>query len=354
MSAFIIAEAGVNHDGKLDQAIALVDAAVEARADAVKFQTFKAEALASASAPRAKYQDRNTGDNLGQLEMLRRLELDDHAHQTLQRHCERRGIAFMSSPFDLGSLTYLVNVLELDTIKLGSGELTNAPLLRAVGRSGRRLILSTGMSDLDEIGEALAVLSIAYENDTLPTAAARQQARERGFDSLRDRVTLLHCTTEYPAPYAETNLRAMDTLRQAFHLPVGFSDHTDGIAVATAAVALGACVVEKHITLDRNLPGPDHKASLEPGHFAALVSAVRQVEMALGNGVKQVAPSERANMAVARKSMVTLTSIPKGEALTLDNVGVMRPGTGASPMTFWDRLGQRADRDYAAGEVLSP
>lgn len=354
MSVFIIAEAGVNHDGRLDRAIALVDAAASAGADAVKFQTFKADALASASAPRAAYQDRNTGDGETHLEMLRRLELSEDNHHLLQRHCRDKGIAFLSTPFDLGSLAFLVEGLGLDTIKLGSGELTNGPLLRAAARTGGKIILSTGMATLDEVRQALAMLAFAYDREEPPTQDGLRHALAGGTAMLADKVTLLHCTTEYPSPFVDVNLRAMATLTQAFGLSVGFSDHTDGIAMATAAVALGACMIEKHLTLDRTLPGPDHKASLEPPDFARMVAAVRQVEVALGDGTKQPAPSERANMVVARKSLVAARPIRCGELLTADNLAVMRPGNGASPMTYWDRLGQPADRDYAAGEVLSP
>lgn len=355
---FIIAEAGVNHNGSLDMAFDLVDTAAEADADAIKFQTFKAERLASRDAPKAAYQTRTTGADESQFDMLKRLELDAAAHERLIARCKDRGIQFLSTPFDPESLDLLVNRLDLPIIKLGSGELTNGPLLLAAARSGRPIILSTGMGTLEEVGDALAVLAFGY------TAAAQAAPERAAFEAslaapaaramLAEKVTLLHCTTEYPAPFEDVNLRAMATLRDAFGLAVGYSDHTRGIAVTVAAAALGACTIEKHFTLDRTLPGPDHAASLEPGELTAMVQAIREVEAALGDGRKEPAPSERGNIAVARKSVVAAGPIAAGERLTLENLTVKRPGGGLSPMRLWEILDSTAGRDYAADEPLDP
>lgn len=356
---FIIAEAGVNHNGSLDMALRLVDAAAAAGADAVKFQTFRADRLASARAPKADYQTRAVGAAESQLEMLRRLELDEAAHAQLVARCATRGITFLSSPFDLDSLSMLLERRYVSMIKLGSGELTNAPLLLAAARTGLPLVVSTGMASLAEVEQALGVLAFgcrADEGGAVPSVAAFEEAYQdpSARARLRGRVTLLHCTTEYPAPFAEVNLRAMDTLRHAFGLPVGYSDHTPGTAVAVAAVALGAVVVEKHFTLDRTLPGPDHQASLEPAELVDMVAAIRHVEAALGDGVKVAHPSERRNMVVARKSVVALHDIAAGSVLTEEDVTVMRPGHGRSPLRLWETIGSRAERDYAAGEPLDP
>jgi len=348
---YVIAEAGVNHNGELERALALVDAAAEAGADAVKFQTFDPAALVTQNAPQADYQVRNDGDSGGQLAMLRRLALSHEDHRRLMARCAQRGIDFLSSPFDTGSARFLIDELGLPTLKLGSGELTNAPLLLAIARSGRDLILSAGMAEPDEIREALGVLAFGYlGSGEPPSAAAFRAAFERtaGYAALKQRVTLLHCTSEYPAPFADVNLRAMDTLRQTFGLPVGLSDHTPGIAMPVAAAARGARVIEKHFTLDRGLPGPDHKASLEPDELRAMVEGIRQVEQALGDGVKRVAASEAKNRAVARKSLVAARSIRAGEPFTADNLTSKRPGDGLAPIHFWDLLGRPARRDYAA------
>lgn len=350
----VIAEAGVNHNGDIDRALALVDAAAAADADVVKFQTFRASEVVTASAPKAEYQKAEDGDG-NQLQMLQRLELSEDAHRRLMKRCDERGIVFLSTPFDLPSLSFLTDGLGLDTLKIPSGEITNGPLLLAAGRSGRRIILSTGMSTLDEVRDALGVLAFGF---TLTEAAPSRRAfnaameSEAGRQSLTDKVVLLHCTTEYPAPVGDTNLRALATLKAAFGLPVGFSDHTPGIAVSIAATALGATVIEKHFTLDRGLPGPDHKASLEPAELAALVLGVRQAAAALGSGVKRPAPSEVKNMAIARKSLVALTAIQAGQPLEEANMGVKRPGNGLSPMDYWSMLGHPATRDYAPGEAI--
>lgn len=351
---FVIAEAGVNHNGSLDRAHQLVDAAADAGADAVKFQTFKASRLASAAAPKAAYQARETGAAESQLQMLQALELSESDHHELMRHCAQRRIEFLSSPFDEESLALLVK-LGVKRLKLGSGELTNAPILIAAARSGLPLLLSTGMATLVEVGEALAALSYGR---TRPGAApsraafASAWAEPEGRDWVRANVTLLHCTTEYPSPADQTNLRAMHTMRETFAVPCGYSDHTVGDAACLAAVALGAVVIEKHVTLDRNLPGPDHKASIEPADLKRLIDGIRTVEAALGDGIKAPVPAEIPNMAVARKSVVAAKPIAKGERITIDQLTVKRPGTGRSPFELWDVAGSIARRDYAVDDLL--
>lgn len=353
----IIAEAGVNHNGDLDRALQLIDAAADAGADVVKFQTFRSGKLASRFAAKASYQQRETGNEQSQLQMLQALELDHSMHQVLIAHCRRRDIAFMSSPFDHESLALLARTFDLPIIKLGSGELTNAPLLLATARTGKALILSTGMATMSDVEEALAVLAFGYvaSPDALPSRQAFRDAFESddGQNALRGKVRLLHCTTEYPTPPGDVHLKAMDTLQRAFALPVGYSDHTDGLAISFAAVARGAVVIEKHFTLDRTLPGPDHKASLEPTELKALVDGIRAVEVALGDGVKRAAPSEMGNRLVARKSLVAGRAISEGEVLTSDNVEVKRPGGGLSPLMYWEVIGRRAMRDFDEDELIT-
>ena len=338
----IIAEAGVNHNGNIDMALELVDRAAASGADFVKFQTFRSAELASKSAPKAGYQLRQTDAGESQLDMLRRLELSQADHRALFERCADRGIAFLSTPFDLLSLDFLTKGLGQTIIKLGSGELTNGPLLLASAQSGARIILSTGMGTLSEVEEALGVLAYGMTNGTSPSRAAFAEVLQDRvtWEVLRDRVTLLHCTTEYPAPVDETNLRVLSTLRQAFGLVVGYSDHTEGNAVAFAAVALGATVIEKHFTLDRSLPGPDHAASLEPGELTALVCGIRAIEQALGSGIKQPGRAELANRVVARKSLIAAQDLPKGHLLTKADMHAKRPGGGVSAMNFWDAQGQ--------------
>lgn len=357
MSAcFVIAEAGVNHNGSPELARRLVDCAAEAGADAVKFQTFRAERLVTRQVRRAEYQVHNTGDASSQLGMLKALELDEAAHHALQAHAAARGIAFMSTPFDVGSLEFLVRGLGVDRLKLGSGDLDNAQLLLAAARSGLPLILSTGMSSLGEVEEALAVLAFGYLPDSgeRPCGEAFRQAygSAEGRAALAGKVSLLHCTTEYPAPFAQVNLRAMDTLRSAFGLPVGFSDHTPGIVAPVAAVARGACIVEKHFTLDRTLPGPDHRASLDPAELAAMVRAIRDTEAALGDGIKVPAAVELGNRKVVRRGLVAARAIRAGEDFTSDNLAVKRGG-GVAAIRYWDWIGRRAARDYAEDEAIA-
>jgi N-acetylneuraminate synthase len=351
----IIAEAGVNHNGRLALALALVDAAADAGADVVKFQTFRADQLVTPSASKAEYQIRNTGEANSQLEMLKALELDDAAHRKLIAHCGQRGIAFLSTPFDILSLGLLTDGLGLKQLKVGSGDLTNAPILLEIARRGRAVILSTGMATMDEIAESLGVLAFGYTGGTEPgrSAFAAALASAEGKAALRRNVILLHCTSDYPAIADEINLKAMDTLAQAFDLPVGFSDHSEGIAIAIAAAGRGAVMIEKHLTLDRSMPGPDHVASIEPADFKAMVSGIRLVERALGDGRKVPMPSELKTIPVARKSLVARQDIKRGERFNLETLTVKRPGTGLSPVLYWECIGRTATRDYRAEDVIS-
>lgn len=327
----IIAEAGVNHNSNIQRAFQLVDAAVEAGADIVKFQTFKAEKLASNVAPKAVYQTRNTGAGETQVSMLQELELSREMHENIIAHCASLGVKFNSTGFDIDSIDMLVE-LGVDFLKIPSGEITNLPYLRHVGRQGKPIILSTGMATLDEIESALIELEQA--------------------GTQRSHITVLHCNTEYPTPMADVNLRAMQTIHDTFGVAVGYSDHSLGIEVPVAAVAMGATVIEKHFTLDRNLPGPDHKASLEPDELKAMVTAIRNIEQALGDGIKQPSPSEIKNIPIARKSLVAGSFIRAGEAFNETNLAVKRPGTGVSPMRWDEVLGQNAPRDFKPDELI--
>lgn len=353
MAVTVIAEAGVNHNGSRDMALQLIDAAAGAGADAVKFQTFRADALVTRAAPKAGYQQRTTDAAESQHEMLRQLELSREDHQALLAHARARGIEFLSTPFDAQSVALLTRELGLDTLKISSGDLTNAPLLLDAARAARRIILSTGMATLEEVQEALGVLAFGWSapQDVIPGRAAFKAAwaSASGQQAVRERAVVLHCTTEYPAPIDDVNLRAMDSLAQAFGVPVGYSDHTQGIHVPVAAVARGAVLIEKHLTLDTNLPGPDHAASLEPQAFAGMVRQIRDIERALGDGVKRPMPSELSNRDMARKSLVARQAVAQGEPLAL---ACKRPATGRSPFDFWALEGQPATRAYAADEAI--
>lgn len=326
---FIVAEAGVNHNGDIKLAMRLIDIAVEAGADAVKFQTFKAEKVVSEKAPKAEYQKETTNPSESQLDMLRRLELSPEAHHELQAYCQEKGILFMSTPFDEESVD-LLDELNVPVFKIGSGEITNWPFLEYIARKGKPIILSTGMSYLSEVDEAVRVI------------------RSVGNDQL----VLLHCVSNYPANPADANLHAMGTMATAFQVPVGYSDHTPGIEVALAAVALGAVVIEKHFTLDRTLPGPDHRASLEPDELRALVRGIHIVESALGDGRKRPAPSEANTAAAARRSLVAACDIPAGVVLTEDHIAIQRPGTGLPPSMRPFLVGLSARMDIPAGTLL--
>lgn len=356
MTTLIIAEAGVNHNGDEKLAFELVDAARNAGADIVKFQTFKAKNLVTAQAEQADYQVANTQKQESQLAMLSRLELSYDAHHQLVAHCEKLGIEFLSTAFDFESLDFLVNDLGLKRLKIPSGEITNAPLVLEHARTGCDLIVSSGMATLSEVEAVLGVIAFGYtaDNDVVPGIEAFQQAyaSTEGQQALREKVTLLHCTTEYPAPVNEINLKAMDTMAQAFNLPAGYSDHSEGITIPIAAVARGAVLIEKHFTLDKGMEGPDHKASLEPDELTAMVTAIRQVEVALGSGVKCPTPSEAKNKAVARKSLVAAGPIQSGEVFTADNLAIKRPGSGLSPYHYWEVKGRVASRNYQVGELI--
>jgi N-acetylneuraminate synthase/N,N'-diacetyllegionaminate synthase len=329
VSCYVIAEAGVNHNGDLNTALGLVEAAAAAGADAVKFQTFQAAEIAVSDAPKAAYQAERDKESSNQREMLRRLELDAAAHRTLSARCVELGIDFLSSPFGLRDLRLILDS-GVHAIKLGSGEITNLPLLQAAGSSHLPVFLSTGMSSLGEVAVAVEVL------------------KKAGAE-----ITLMHCLSAYPAPPGEINLRAIGALADTFHVPVGFSDHSLGIGIAIAAAALGATVIEKHLTLDRTLPGPDHAASLEPAEFAVMVREIRNVVAALGDGIKRVMPSEEANRAVSRKSIVAARDLVAGELLAPDSLTTKRPGTGLSPMVIDQVLGNRLKHDVEADTLLS-
>jgi N,N'-diacetyllegionaminate synthase len=331
-SILIIAEAGVNHNGSLPLAFSLVEEAARAGADAVKFQTWTAEGLVSKSARMADYQVRNTGVSQSQFEMLKKFEMSVADQIKVIEYCREKGIDFLSSPFDIPSIDVIADIYNLKRIKIPSGEITNFPYLRHVGSRGMSLIISTGMASLGEIEAALEILEQA--------------------GTPRNRVTVLHCTTEYPTPMADVNLRAMLTIRDAFGVKVGYSDHTQGFEIAIAAAALGATVIEKHFTLDRNLPGPDHKASLEPGELRSMVAAIRNIEQALGNGMKRLRPIEAKNLSVARKSLVAACVIRAGEVFSEANLLAKRPGTGISPMRWDEVLGRKAPRDFAPDELI--
>jgi len=327
----VIAEAGVNHNGDRDMAFRLVDVAANAGADYVKFQTFTADRLVTRNALKADYQTKTTSDEETQHTMLGHLELTTEMHQALMVHCVKRGIGFLSTGFDIESVNFL-HGLGQRLYKIPSGEITNLPYLRHIGSLGGDVILSTGMANLGEIEAALEAIE--------------------SVGTSRRRITVLHCTTEYPAPISEVNLRAMVSMRSAFGVLVGYSDHTNGIEVPIAAVALGACVIEKHFTLDRNLPGPDHMASLEPNELKAMVAAIRNIESALGDGIKRLTPSEARNKPVVRKSLVASQAIKAGEIFTAENLTTKRPGTGISPMRWEEVLGKKATRDFAKDELI--
>jgi len=328
---FIIAEAGVNHNGSLEIAKKMVDVAKESGADAIKFQTFKAENLVSKFAPKAEYQELTTNKNKSQLEMLKMLELSNSKFVELFNYCNDNDILFLSSPFDVDSAKFLNN-LGMNIFKIPSGEITNYPLLKEIGSYGKNIIMSTGMADLGEIEDALNVLVASGTS--------------------LERIVVLQCNTEYPTPYEDVNLKAMLTIREAFKIDVGYSDHTLGIEVPIAAVALGAKVIEKHFTLDRNMEGPDHKASLEPDELKAMVKDIRNIELAFGDGIKKPSKSEKKNINIARKSIFAKRDIKKGDIFTEENITTKRPGNGVSPMRWDEILGRKASRDFKEDEMI--
>lgn len=351
---YVIAEAGVNHNGNLDMALELVDVAARAGADAVKFQTFRADALARSDTPLAAYQEAGSLGETGMHGMLRKLELSEEAHELLIARCHEKGIDFLSTPFDPISLKLLLR-LALPRIKVGSGDLTNAPLLYAIAKAGKPIVLSTGMSNLGEIEQALQVIAAGYggfDGDPTSADAMKLAGEERSRSLLQERVVLLHCTSAYPAEPEDVDLLAMRTLSRAFGLPVGYSDHTRGTAVSIAAVALGARVIEKHFTLDRTLPGPDHAASLQPDELTGLVTDIRVVSRALGSSLKGPHATEVPTRALVRKSLVAAVPISAGEAFTLENVTLKRPADGLPPDRYWSVLGRMARRDFRPDEPI--
>ena len=331
MKTFIIAEAGVNHNGSMELAKKLVDIAVEAGVDAVKFQTFKAESMISKFAEKAEYQRKAIGKSKTQLEIVKALELDDNAHEELMDYCKGKGIMFISTPFDIESVE-LLNELGVEIFKIPSGEITNLPYLRRVGGLKRRKILSTGMADMKEIEKALDILLEAGTS--------------------KNCITILHCNTEYPTPMEDVNLKAMYTMRDMFGVDVGYSDHTLGIEVSIAAVALGATVIEKHFTLDKNMDGPDHSASLDQAELESMVTAIRNIEDAMGDGLKRPSLSELKNKPVVRKSIVAVRDIKAGDIFTEDNITAKRPGTGVSPMEWDNIIGRKAVKDFKEDELI--
>lgn len=326
---FIIAEAGVNHNGDINLAKKLIDVAKEAGADAIKFQTFISEKVVSRHAPKAEYQNKNTSSKESQLEMVKKLELSFDEFVELSEYCRKKDIEFLSTAFDFDSIDFL-NSLEMKRWKIPSGDITNLPYLIKIAKLGKPVILSTGMSTMEDIRAAVSIL------------------KENGSGE----ITVLHCTTEYPTPYDDVNLKAMNTIQIEFDVAVGYSDHTLGIEVPIAAVAMGATVIEKHFTLDRNMEGPDHKASLEPNELKAMVNAIRIVEVAIGSGEKKPAESEKKNMAIARKSIIAKRNISKGERFTEENLTVKRPGNGISPMKWFEVIGRVALRDFEEDELI--
>lgn len=328
---FIIAEAGVNHNGDMQLAKQLIEVAACSGADMVKFQTFKADDLVTHAAKKADYQNQNTDESESQYQMLRRLELTDDMHRELIMHCNKLNIGFLSTAFDVDSIDQLLSYGQT-IFKVPSGEITNMPYLRRVGSVAKSVILSTGMSSLGDIENAISILENAGMN--------------------RLDIAIMHCTTEYPAPMIDVNLRAMQAIQAAFGTKVGYSDHTHGIEIPIAAVAMGAEIIEKHFTLNRNLPGPDHKASLEPNELTNMIASIRNIEIALGDGIKRLTPSEVKNKPLSRKSLVAKRRITKGEILTSENMTTKRPGDGISPMRWDDVLGQIASRDYECNELI--
>lgn len=329
MGVYIIAEAGDNHNGDFDLAIKLIDAAAEAGADCVKFQTFKTEEVISKFAPKAQYQMETTGTGDTQFDMVKKLELPFDDFNKLYAYSEKKRIQFLSTPFDIPSISFL-NSLNLPFWKIPSGEITNLPYLLAIAETRKPVIMSTGMCEIEEIQAAMDILK---QNDT-------------------PNITLLHCNTEYPTPFEDVNLNAIRTLNERFDVEVGYSDHTTGIEVPIAAAALGATVIEKHFTLDRNMEGPDHKASLEPSELSYMVASIRNVEKAMGNGIKAPSRSEQKNICIARKSIVARCDIKKGELFSTDNITAKRPGSGISPMRWFDVLGTAAKRDFEEDELI--
>jgi N-acetylneuraminate synthase len=356
MSIYVIAEGGVNHNGQIKAALEMVDLAAAAGADAVKFQVFKSENLVTGWAPKADYQNKTTDSAQSQLDMLRKLELHVDDYDRLKERCAEQQIELLVSPFDLPGIDFLADTLNLRALKIPSGEITNGPFLLRAARTGLDIILSTGMSEMDEVATSLDVLAYGYTHSDDPKdaediAAARET--DAGSAALHDHVSLLHCTSQYPTPYEDVNLNGIITLRDAFGLRTGLSDHTPGISVSVAAAGMGAQLIEKHFTLDKNLPGPDHQASLSPEELISLVSSLRQVSAAMGDGRKTIQPSEMNTRDIARRSLVASRPIKQGEIFTADNVTAKRPDGGLSPMRFWEVAGSAAPQDFDTDDPIT-
>ncbi len=357
LKTYIIAEAGVNHNGSNELAMKLIDVAANAGADAVKFQTFKAKNIVSKKAKKASYQIEATGDSDSAFEMLKKLELDEDIHHSLASHAKGKGIDFLSTAFDEESLIFLTDKLNLQTLKIPSGEITNFPLILAHARTHRNIILSTGMATLDEIRAALEVIAYGYIDngvDEFPTIKKFKDAflSKEAQSILKEKVTILHCTTEYPAPINEINLLAIQTIKNEFEIEIGYSDHTKGIHISPIAVALGARIIEKHFTLDSSMIGPDHKASLEPDKLKEMIDLIRDVEDAMGSGIKEPSASEIPNMEIIRKSICAEQEIKKGELLTSQNISIKRPGGGMCPSNYWKFIGKKSKKLYQIGDFI--
>ncbi|ODC04162.1 N-acetylneuraminate synthase [Terasakiispira papahanaumokuakeensis] len=354
MAIFIIAEAGVNHNGSKSKALELIEVAAKAGADAIKFQTFNAERLATKNISKANYQNKTTSRSESQLDMLKRLELPVDWHYELKQRATELGIEFLSTAFDTESLNFLES-LDLPFYKIPSGEITNGPLLLEFAKTGKKTILSTGMSTLGEVEQALAILSWGYKYQEAPNKLSdiwRHWSSKEATAIIKEKVSLLHCTSEYPAAMEEVNLKAMDMLSNSFSLPVGYSDHTEGSLISIAAAARGAVIIEKHFTLDRELPGPDHKASINPTELNQLVASIRNIEIALGDGQKRPQPSELENRSKTRQTIIAKSNISNGEIFTDQNLTTARAGAGEYPVQIWDKFKTRSNRKYNKGDII--
>jgi N-acetylneuraminate synthase len=355
MKTYIIAEAGVNHNGVLDLAFKLIDIAVESGADAVKFQTFKTENLVTKKAKQAEYQVENIGEETSQFDMLKKLELSYDDFLQLKAYCDGKEIEFLSTPFDRESVDFLIDEIKINTVKIPSGELTNVPFIHYIATKRKPIILSTGMSTMNDIHEALSFLAygLAYPNEKVEIEAVRKfYHTPEAKEWLKDYVTVLHCTTEYPTPFTDINLRAMDFMQKELQVNIGLSDHSEGIYVSVAAVARGAKVIEKHFTISRLLPGPDHRASLEPDELMKMIKSIRLIEESLGDGNKIPTLNERQNQISARKSLVAAKPIQVGQIFTEEYVTVKRPGSGMAPSRFWSIIGTTASKSYKEDELI--
>ena len=354
MATFIIAEAGVNHNGELKKALELIDVASEIGADAIKFQTFNASNMVVKNAPKARYQELTTEKGTSQFDMLSKLQLSKEDHHKLLDHSKEKNIRFLSTAFDEESLRFILEHLKVELLKIPSGEITNGPFLLEHAKTQLNIILSTGMSNLEEVELALSVLAFGYLYREIPSKEKflKTYQSNEGRKILKEKVTLLHCTSQYPADISEINLNAIKTMKEKFNLRVGYSDHTQGILASCNAIMLGAEVIEKHFTLDKNLPGPDHSSSLDPQEMDHLVKSIRLTEKSLGDGLKQATHSEKENKIVVRKSIVAKRKIKEGELFSSDNITQKRPGTGKSPMEYWDLINKPSKRDYSVDDLI--